>query len=63
MPRTNVKICLTDRDRNVFSILVQVTEALRKSGHADLSAQFQKEAIRGDYGHALRMAREYVAVA
>ena len=60
MPRTNVRVSLTDRDRIGFSIIVRVTQALRKAGHADLARMYQEEAIRGDYNHVLRVTREYV---
>ncbi|GEM_PF-6837970 len=62
MPRTNLKVRLTDRDRNAFSALVRVAQTLRLAGHVDLARQFQEEAIRGDYGHVLQTAREYVVV-
>ena len=62
MPLTNLKVCLTDKDRNVFSILVRVAQTLRLAGHADLARQFQEKAIQGDYRHVLWTAREYVVV-
>lgn len=62
MPRTNVRVCLTNRDRTGFSILARVTQALRKAGHADLAKMYQEEAIRGDYHQVLRIASEYVVI-
>lgn len=38
--------------------MAPVAQTLRLAGHVDLARQFQEEAIRGDYGHVLQMARE-----
>ena len=62
MPRTNLRVSLTDRNRNAFSVLVCVAQTLRLASHADLARQFQEKAIQGDYRHVLWTAREYIVV-
>jgi len=62
MPKTNVKVKLTGEDGNAFAILGKVSRELRRNGHKDLVAQYQKEAMSGDYDHLLQVTMEYVVV-
>jgi hypothetical protein len=60
--KTNITVKLTGEDGNAFAIIGKVSAALKKNGYADLSREFQKEAISGDYNHLLQTAMEYVEV-
>jgi len=62
MPKTNVTVQLTGKDGNAFAIIGAVSQALKRSGNAELAKEFQKEATSGDYDHLLQTAMEYVEV-
>ena len=62
MPKTDVIVNLTDNDGNAFSIMGQVTKALKHGGHSNLVDEFRKEAMSGDYNHLLQTAMDYVVV-
>jgi hypothetical protein len=62
MPKTDVVVNLSGNNGNAFSIIGQVTKALKRADHSDLVDEFQKEAMSGDYDHLLQTAMEYVVV-
>jgi len=62
MSKTKIKVKLVGTDGNAFAIIGKVREALKKGGHADLAAEFTKEAMSGDYAHVLQTCFEYVDV-
>ncbi len=62
MAKTDVKVRLVGEDGNAFAVLAKVSRALKTAGYEDLAAQFKKEALKGDYGHLLATACEYVVV-
>ena len=63
MAKYDVTVKLTGNDGNAFSIMGQVTRALRKAGASKEEQQaFQKEATAGDYDHLLQTCMEWVEV-
>jgi hypothetical protein len=57
----NIRVTLSDQDRNVFSVLGHVKYALKLDGvsQQDIEA-FVDEATKGDYDHLLRTAMRWV---
>lgn len=59
----NVKVKLVGRDGNAFSIMGNVSKALRSAGvSAEEIAQYIKESTSGDYNHLLQTAMAWVSV-
>jgi hypothetical protein len=57
----NIRVTLSDQDRNVFSVLGHVKYALKLGGvsQQDIEA-FVDEATKGDYDHLLWTAMRWV---
>lgn len=62
MPLTNAKVKLTGEDGNAFHILGRVTLAIKESDKPELSEEFYREALSGNYDHLLRTCMKYVEV-
>lgn len=58
----DVTVRLVGEDGNAFAILGKVNKALKAAGHADLAAEYMKEASSGDYNHLLATTMKYVNV-
>ena len=59
----DVCVQLTGRDGNVFSIIANVTRALKKAGEAQAADQFAKDAMSCDsYDAVLRLCMQTVDV-
>jgi hypothetical protein len=58
----DVQVRLTGEDGNAFAIIGKVSKALKRAGHGDAAAEFQAEAMSGDYNHLLATAMDYVDV-
>jgi len=63
MPKYNVTVQLIGNDGNAFNILAQVNRALRDVATPEEIAEYQKEAMSGDYDNLLRVTQEWVEVA
>lgn len=60
-PRVTVKLLGTDG--NVFSILGNVTKAMKDAGwEKDEISEYREKAISGDYNHVLSITMEYCDV-
>lgn len=58
-----VTVKLTGNDGNAFSIMAQVSKALRKAGAtADEVSEYMSESMSGDYDNLLRTAMKWVNV-
>ena len=58
-----VTVKLTGNDGNAFSIMAQVSKALRKAGaSAEEVEQYMSESMSGDYNNLLRTAMQWVNV-
>lgn len=63
MARFDVKVKLTGKDGNAFSVLGEVKRGLQKAGAtAEEQAEFMAEATSGDYHHLLSTAMDWVEV-
>ncbi|EMS9042206.1 hypothetical protein WLF36_001862 [Campylobacter coli] len=61
MKYPNVYVKLVGEDGNAFSILVRVSNALKKAGVSkEEISQFQKEAMSSDYNHLLNVVQDWV---
>jgi hypothetical protein len=60
--RTDVRVKLSEEDGNAFYIIGKVSKALREAGHAELVAQYQREATAGDYDNLLQVTQQFVVV-
>jgi len=58
-----VKVKLVGEDGNAFFIIGRVSQALRRHGvPKEKVAEFQNEAMKGDYDHLLRTVMRWVDV-
>jgi hypothetical protein len=58
-----VTVKLTGNDGNAFSIMAQVSKALRKAGAtAEEVEEYMAESMSGDYNNLLRTAMRWVNV-
>jgi hypothetical protein len=57
-----IRCKLIGKDGNAFSVIGNVSEALRRGGRRDLIEPFRIEAMSGDYNHLLQTAMKYVEV-
>jgi hypothetical protein len=58
-----ITVKLTGNDGNAFSIMAQVSKALRKAGaSSDEVEQYMSESMSGDYDNLLRTAMKWVNV-
>lgn len=58
-----VEVELTGNDGNAFSIMAQVSRALRSHRvHAETISQYREESVSGDYDNLLRTAMRWVRV-
>jgi hypothetical protein len=58
-----VTVKLTGNDGNAFSIMAQVSKALRKAGASSEEVeQYMSESMSGDYNNLLRTAMKWVNV-
>lgn len=58
-----IEVRLTGRDGNAFSVMGNVTRALRASGvDEEEVAQYRAESTAGDYDNLLRTAMRWVSV-
>jgi hypothetical protein len=63
MPKfPDVTVQLTGEDGNAFFIIGAVSKALKRAGHSEAAAEFQAEAMSGDYDHVLQTCMDYVDV-
>jgi hypothetical protein len=61
--QTGVAVDLKGVDGNVFSIMGLVTKTMRRAGvSAEVIDTYRKEAMSGDYDHALQVTCAYVDV-
>lgn len=60
MKKPTVK--LVGEDGNAFAIIGRVSAALRHAGLEEQVAEFQTEAMSGDYNNLLRVCMKYVNV-
>lgn len=58
----DVTVKLAGTDGNAYTLLGRVAQALRRAGHGDSVAEFQKEATSGDYDHLLQTCMAYVKI-
>lgn len=59
----NVKVKLVGTDGNAFSILGNVQRAMRRAGlTTEQIAEFNREAMKGDYNNLLATCMRYVDV-
>ena len=60
----DIEVQLTGEDGNAFAVMAAVIRGMRKAGATPVDvADFQKEAMSGDYNNLLRTALAWVAVA
>jgi hypothetical protein len=58
-----ITVKLTGNDGNAFSIMAQVSKALRKAGASSNEVeQYMSESMSGDYDNLLRTAMKWVNV-
>lgn len=58
-----IEVQLTGTDGNAFAVMGAVQRAMRKHPEAKNDvAEFQKEAMSGDYNHLLMTCMQYVTV-
>lgn len=62
MPKTDIKVRIIGADGNVFCLLGICRRALDRAGKIELWDEFYKEAISGDYNHALATIVDYFEV-
>ena len=62
MPKTNIKVRIIGVDGNVFCLLGICRRALGWAGKIELWNEFYKEAISGDYNHALATIADWFVV-
>lgn len=62
-PKFDVEVQLTGTDGNAFSIIGNVTRALKKAGaSAEQVKEFSDQAMSGDYNNVLQTAMRWVRV-
>lgn len=62
-PKFDVKVRLVGQDGNAFSIMGNVSRALKKAGATDAEVkEYQRESMSGDYDNLLRTACKWVHV-
>jgi hypothetical protein len=61
-PKTNAVVKLVGTDGNALAIISKVKTAIKRSDHPELAAEFQKEAMSGDYDHVLQTCMVYVDI-
>ncbi len=58
-----VKVKLIGKDGNAFSIMAEVTRAMRKAGiDKEVIKKYTEEAMSGDYNHLLATTAKYVDI-
>jgi len=57
-----ITVQLTGTDGNAFSVMGQVTKALKSAGHGAEVAEFRAEAMSGDYDHLIATCMKWVEV-
>jgi hypothetical protein len=58
----DVDVQLTGQDGNAFAVFGRVAAAMKRAGHGDRFAEYQREAMSGDYSHLLAVTMEWVNV-
>lgn len=58
----NVVVKLVGEDGNAYTILGEVSRALKKDGRIGAASAFMQEATSGDYDHLLQTAMKFVTV-
>lgn len=59
----DIEVQLTGEDGNAFGIMAAVVRGMRKAGATPVEvAEFQKEAMSGDYDNLLATAMRWVVV-
>ena len=59
----DIEVQLTGQDGNAFSIMGAVVRGMKKAGATPVEvAEFQKEAMSGDYENLLSTAQKWVVV-
>jgi hypothetical protein len=62
-PKFDIEVQLTGEDGNAFAIMAAVIRGMRKAEATPVEvADFQKEAMSGDYDNLLRTAMRWVNV-
>lgn len=56
----DIEVELVGHDGNAFVVMGRVAKALRRTGHADEIAEFQKECMSDDYDHLLQTCMKWV---
>lgn len=59
---TKPKVVLIGENGNALIIIGKCIKALKKAGMKDEAAEFQKEAMSGDYDHVLQTAMKFCEV-
>ena len=63
IPHFDIEVQLTGNDGNAFGVLAAVIRGMRKAGATPVQvADFQKEAMSGDYNNLLATAMRWVVV-
>jgi hypothetical protein len=58
-----VKVKLIGKDGNAFSIMGEVTKAMKKAGmDKEIINKYMEEAMSGDYNHLLATTAKYVDI-
>jgi hypothetical protein len=58
----DVHVQLSRQDGNAVLIMGRVMAAMRKAGHGDLCAEYQAEAMSGDYDNLVQVTMRWVDV-
>lgn len=61
-PITNVRVKLSNRDGNAYSILSKVRKALIDAGYKDLADEYVEAATQGTYSELLQTTMRFVYV-
>lgn len=61
MERVKPRVQLSGTDSNVFALLARCSQALKRSGQADIAKEMRDKVMQaGDYDHALQIMMDYV---
>ena len=62
-PKTGVTVKLIGQDGNVFSIIGNVSKALKRAGRSDLAKEFSEKAFgSASYNDVLNLVQTYVHI-
>jgi len=57
-----MRYSLVGVDGNAFSLMGYTARALKQTGHADLVAKMQEEAMSGDYYNLIAVCDKYIDI-